>query len=159
MDRELESGTHSPEEWIRLLFGLQASGFSGQLTLSSGHKSRHFLFLQGHATDFWSDFKDESLCRTLAKAKLVEANALLDLTDAEAEIAVLSEEMLSEEKLEAHQIERVETGLKIPLKIRSGTWRGSRLHLQWRPIGLGWRRREAVYPSGPGGDALCGSRQ
>ena len=66
-----------------------------------------------------------NLRRTLAKAKLVEANALLDLTDAEAEIAVLSEEMLSEEELEAHQIERVETGLKIPLKIRTGTWSAS----------------------------------
>ena len=122
MERELESGIHNPEEWIRLLFGLQASGFSGHLPLTSGHKSRHFLFLQGHATDFWSDFKDESLFRTLTKAKLVESNALLDLSDSEAEIAAVSEKLLSEEQLESHQIQRVEDGLKIPLKVKSGSW-------------------------------------
>lgn len=122
MEPKLESGTHSPEEWVRLIYTLQATGFSGTLSLKTSKKGRYFLFLRGHLVDFWSDFKEETLARSLTSAKLVTGNVLTDLGDAEAEITVVSEGLVSPQDLEKHQSQRLERGLHAALAQRSGTW-------------------------------------
>lgn len=122
IETNLESGEHSPEGWVRLVYTLQARGFSGTLSLKSSSKGRYFLFLKGQPVDFWSDFKEETLARTLANAKLVTGNVLTDLGDSEAEITVVSEGLVDAKDLEKHQALRLERGLQAALGQRAGTW-------------------------------------
>ena len=122
MDMNLESGAHSPEEWVRLIYTLQATGFSGTLTLKATKKGRYFLFLRGHLIDFWSDYKEETLARSLVSAQLVAGNSLTDLSDAEAEITIVAEGLVAPQDLEKHHETRLQQGLQTALSQRTGTW-------------------------------------
>lgn len=115
-------GKHSPAEWIRLLFSLQAEGFSGELLLRSGAQTRQYLVINGHLMNFRSSHRDETLAKTLVKSKLVDQNAVLDLEEFQVEVAILEEELLSDEAVEAHFDVRLQTGIVAGLIQNTGSW-------------------------------------
>ena len=135
-------GEHSPAEWIRAVFTLQAEGFTGCLSLLHGRNARHFLVLDGHFADFWSTYNDEALSRTLPKAKLVDAKAVLDQSDQQTELTVLSDGLLKEAQLEAHQIERLKEGLQAGILQQAGRWQAVE-HPSLKSVEVS----RALYPS------------
>ena len=122
LEPKVREGKHSPAEWIRLLFSLQAEGFSGELSLRSGAQSRQYLLINGHLMNFRSTHRDETLAKSLVKSKLVDQNAVLDLDEFQVEIAILEEELLSDEALEAHFESRLQMGIVAGLIQNTGTW-------------------------------------
>ena len=135
-------GAHSPAEWIRAVFTLQAEGFTGRLSLLHGRSARHFLVLDGHFADFWSTYNDEALSRTLPKANLVDAKAVLDQSDQQTELTVLSDGLLTEAQLEAHQTERLKEGLQAGILQQAGRWEAVE-----RPSLKSVEVSRALYPS------------
>lgn len=119
---ENRTGKHSPAEWVRLLFALQAEGFSGELLLRNASQTRRFLVLRGHLMDFRSSHRDEELAKTLIKAKLVDPQAFLDLNDQQAELTLAEEGLLSQEALESHFETRLEMGIVAGLMQNTGSW-------------------------------------
>jgi hypothetical protein len=116
------AGKHSPAEWIRLLFALQAEGFSGELSLRSGTQARDFLVINGHLMDFRSSHRDEGLAKTVVKAKLVEQKVVLDLNDQQTEWAIVDESLLAQNTLEAHFEDRLKMGIVAGLIQNTGSW-------------------------------------
>lgn len=116
------TGKHSPAEWIRLLFALQAEGFSGELSLRSGAQARNFLVINGHLMDFRSSHRDEALAKTVVKAKLIDQKAVLDLNDQQTEWVIVDESLLAQNTLEAHFEDRLKMGIVAGLIQNTGSW-------------------------------------